>query len=54
VEFKKAATINKEAIRHFSKLAAFKQPIGVGALVSLYPDMVSLSVEVKNIPAAAL
>lgn len=54
VEFKKAATINKEAIRHFSKLAAFKQPIGMGALVSLYPDIISLSAEAKNIPAAAL
>lgn len=54
VEFKKTAMVNKDAIRHFAKLAAFKQPIGMGALVSLYPEMILLSNEVKNIPATAL
>ncbi|OQA82137.1 MAG: hypothetical protein BWY31_03383 [Lentisphaerae bacterium ADurb.Bin242] len=54
VEFKKAATVDKDAIRHFDKLATFKQPVGMGALVSLYPEVASLKPGVKMIPAMAL
>lgn len=54
VEFKKAATIDKDAVRNFGKLATFKQPIGMGALVSLYPEESLLTESVKTIPATAL
>lgn len=54
IEFKKAATISKKSICNFNKLAAFKQPIGMGALVSLYPELSLLKEDVKTIPATAL
>lgn len=54
IEFKKAATLDREAIRHFRKLATFKQPIGTGALVSLFPEITHLNDDVLTIPATAL
>ena len=54
VEFKKAATIDKSAVRNFAKLAAFKQPVGTGALVSLFPEVAHLKDHVLTIPAFGL
>lgn len=54
VEFKKAATIDKSATKNFAKLETFKQPVGMGALVSLYPEESLLTQDVKTIPATAL
>jgi predicted AAA+ superfamily ATPase len=54
VEFKKAATIDKDAVRNFGKLATFKQPVGMGALVSLFPEVTHLREDVITVPATAL
>ncbi len=54
IEFKKAATIDRDAVRHFQKLETFKQPIGMGALVSLFPEVSHLKDDVLTIPATAL
>ena len=54
IEFKKAATISKDAVRNFGKLATFKQPVGTGALVSLFPEVTHLKDDVLTIPATAL
>jgi predicted AAA+ superfamily ATPase len=54
IEFKKAATIDRDAARNFGKLATFKQPVGMGALVSLFPEVTHLHEDVLTIPATAL
>lgn len=54
VEFKKAATIKRDDVKSFSQLAVFKQAVGMGALVSLYPDCQLIKENVRTIPAAAL
>ncbi len=54
IEFKKAATCSKNDVKRFSKLYEFKMPVGMGALVSLYPDTILLKENVKTIPAYLL
>ena len=53
-EFKKAATLDRQDARHFDELAVFRQPVGTGAVVSLYPDKVFLREDVLSLPATAL
>jgi predicted AAA+ superfamily ATPase len=51
VEFKKAATVKKDDVKSFSKIAIFRQPTGPGALISLYPDVQLIREGVRTIPA---
>lgn len=54
IEFKKNATLDRNAIKHFYKLEAFKKEIGKGALVSLFPELSHLTDNILTIPATAL
>ncbi len=54
VEIKRSAVLNKNDIKHFRKLEAFKMPVGTGALISMYPDVVHITENVLNIPAGML
>ena len=54
VEIKKSATLNKNDVKQFGKLATFKLPVGKGALISLYPEMHHIQEDVVTIPAFAL
>ena len=54
IEFKKAATLNKNDVKSFSKLSQFQQTIGTGALVSLYPEVTYVKEGVQTIPAWTL
>lgn len=51
IEFKKAATVKKDDVKSFSKLSIFQQPTGMGAVVSLHPDMQLIRENVRAIPA---
>lgn len=51
LEFKKAATVKKDDVKSFSKLAIFQQPTGTGALISLYPDAQLIREDIRTIPA---
>ena len=51
IEFKKAATVKKDDVKSFSKLSIFQQPTGMGAVVSLYPDVQLIRENVRAIPA---
>lgn len=51
VEFKKAATVSKSDVKYFNKLSNFNMPVGMGALISLYPDTILIKENVKAIPA---
>ena len=50
VEFKKAATASKSDVKHFKKLSNFNMPVGMGALISLYPDAILIKENVKALP----
>lgn len=54
VEFKKAATVKKDDVKSFSKLSIFRQPVGMGAVVSLHPECRLLREDVRTVPAFAL
>lgn len=51
VEFKKAATLKKDDVKAFAKLSSFGQPVGMGALISLFPEIQFLRDNVRTIPA---
>lgn len=50
IEFKKAATVKKGDVKSFSKLSIFQQPTGMGAIVSMYPDVQLIRENVRAIP----
>ena len=50
VEFKKAAPASKSDVKHFKKLSNFNMPVGMGALISLYPDAILIKENVKALP----
>ena len=54
IEIKKSATLNRNDVKQFSKLATFKMPIGTGALVSLFPKLSHLEENILTIPAPML
>ena len=51
VEFKKAASVKKDDVKSFSKLAIFQQPVGMGAVISLYPEIRFVREDVHAVPA---
>ncbi|HQL87071.1 MAG: hypothetical protein BWX73_03210 [Lentisphaerae bacterium ADurb.Bin082] len=51
IEFKKAARVKKDDAKSFSKLSIFQQKIGMGAVVSLYPDVQFVRENVRTVPA---
>ena len=51
MEFKKAATLKKDDVKAFAKLSHFGQPVGMGALISLFPEVQFLRDNVRAIPA---
>ena len=53
-EFKKSATLDVKDARHFDELTIFKQRVGTGAVVSLYPQRVHLREDVLNLPVTSL
>lgn len=54
IEIKKSATLDKNDVKQFSKLETFKMPIGIGALVSLYPQVSHIQENILSIPATML
>ena len=54
VEIKKSATLDKNDVKQFPKLATFKMQIGTGALVSLYPQVSHIEENILTIPAPLL
>ena len=54
IEIKKSATLDKNDVRQFGKLAAFKMPVGTGALLSLYPQVSHITENILTIPAPML
>lgn len=54
IEIKRSATLDKNDVKKFRKLATFKMPVGKGALISMYPEVVHLTEDVLTIPAAML
>ena len=54
VEIKKSATLDKNDVKQFPKLATFKMRIGTGALVSLYPQVSHIEEDILTIPAPLL
>lgn len=54
VEIKRSATLDKNDVKQFSKLETFKMPIGVGGLISLYPQLSHIKEDILTIPAALL
>lgn len=54
VEIKKSATLDKNDVKQFPKLATFKMQIGTGALVSLYPQVSHIDENILTIPAPLL
>ena len=53
-EFKKSATLDINDARHFDELSIFKQRVGTGAVMSLYPRKTHLREDVLNLPATSL
>ena len=51
VECKKAGTVKKDDVKAFAKLRIFDQPTGMGALISMYPELQLLREDVRTIPA---
>ncbi|MFA6723588.1 MAG: DUF4143 domain-containing protein [Lentisphaeria bacterium] len=51
IEFKKAGTPKTKDVKAFERLEIFQQPQGMGALVSLCPDLRRLQENVRCIPA---
>lgn len=54
VEFKKTASPKLDDARHFKILEQFGKPVGTGALVCLYPELVQLRPDCRVIPAQLL
>jgi predicted AAA+ superfamily ATPase len=54
VEFKKTSSPKADAAGHFSALQQFKKPVGMGAVVCVYPEPVRLRDDCRVIPAGAL
>lgn len=54
IEIKKSATLDKNDVKQFHKLETFKMPIGVGGLVSLYPQRSHITEDILTIPATML
>jgi predicted AAA+ superfamily ATPase len=54
VEFKKAASLKKDDVKSFRILNKFNMQRGMGALVSLYPDLLQFKEDCKVIPAFQL
>ena len=54
VEIKKSATLDKNDVKQFPKLATFKMQIGTGALLSLYPQVSHIEENILTIPAPLL
>lgn len=51
VEFKKSASPSTDDCRHFQVLERFKKPIGMGALISMYPEVIQRLPNCRFIPA---
>ena len=43
--------MKKDDVKSFSKLSIFQQPTGMGAVVSLHPDVQLIRENVRAIPA---
>ena len=54
IEIKKSATLDKNDVKQFHKLETFKMPVGVGGLVSLYPQRSHITEDILTIPATML
>ena len=54
IEIKKSATLDKNDVKQFSKLETFKQPVGIGGLISLYPQLSHIKEDILTIPATML
>lgn len=51
VEFKKSSSPATDDCRHFQVLERFKKPIGMGALISMYPEVIQRLPNCRFIPA---
>lgn len=54
VEFKKSSSPRSDDARHFRMLEQFGKPIGMGALICLYSEVVQLKPDCRIIPASLL
>lgn len=54
VEFKKSASARLDDARHFKILEQLKKPVGMGAVICLYPELVQLRQDCRVIPAPLL
>lgn len=54
VEFKKSASAKLDDARHFKILEQIKKPVGTGAIICMYPELVQLSPDCRIIPAPLL
>ena len=54
IEIKKSATLDKNDVKQFSKLETFKLPVGIGGLISLYPQLSHIKEDILTIPATML
>ena len=54
IEIKKSATLDKNDVKQFSKLETFKLSVGIGGLISLYPQLSHIKEDILTIPATML